>query len=69
MESVQKMGAKGVIAHIMKFCDPYLTRIPLVLDALKEKNIPYLILEGDCTLRSFGQHRTRIEAFAEMLGQ
>ena len=67
LESTQNTGAKGVIAHVMKFCDPYLTRIPPVLAALKENNLPYLVLEGDCTLRSFGQHRTRIEAFAEML--
>ena len=29
--------------------------------------LPVLLLEGDCTLRSIGQHRTRIEAFVEML--
>jgi benzoyl-CoA reductase/2-hydroxyglutaryl-CoA dehydratase subunit BcrC/BadD/HgdB len=60
-------GARGVIAHVMKFCDPYLMRMPAVRGALREADIPLLVLEGDCTLRSLGQQRTRIEAFSEML--
>lgn len=61
-------SARGVIGHTIKFCDPYLERMPFVRDLLKENDIPFLLLEGDCTLRSMGQHRTRIEAFIEMLG-
>ena len=68
LDDAQRCVAKGVIAHVMKFCDPYLARLPAVREALKEKGMPMLVLEGDCTLRSLGQHRTRIEAFAEMLG-
>ncbi len=60
-------GAKGVIGHTVKFCDPYLDRLPTIKEALRKAGLPVLILEGDCTLRSLGQHRTRIEAFAEML--
>lgn len=60
--------ARGVIAHVMKFCDPYLVRLPAVREALQKAGLPLLVLEGDCTLRSLGQHRTRIEAFVEMLG-
>ena len=63
----RESGAKGVIAHVMKFCDPYLARLPAIRNRLKEENLPLLVLEGDCSLRSFGQQRTRIEAFAEML--
>jgi benzoyl-CoA reductase/2-hydroxyglutaryl-CoA dehydratase subunit BcrC/BadD/HgdB len=61
-------GARGVVAHVMKFCDPYLARLPAVRERLKAEGVPLLVLEGDCTLRSLGQHRTRIQAFAEMLG-
>lgn len=68
-ESAKKSGARGVLAHVMKFCDPYLARLPAVRKELKEKGLPLLILEGDCTIRSLGQHRTRIEAFCEMLGE
>ncbi len=67
LKEAQQCGAVGVIAHVMKFCDPYLGRIPAVREALEESGIPILVLEGDCTLRSLGQSRTRIEAFVEML--
>ena len=61
-------GAKGVVMHIAKFCDPYLSRLPPIGQALKQAGLPWLALEGDCTLRSIGQQQTRIEAFVEMLG-
>ena len=68
VRGAQEAGARGVIAHVMKFCDPYLIRLPAVREALQQAGLPLLVLEGDCTLRSLGQHRTRIEAFVEMLG-
>lgn len=61
-------GARGVIGHVLKFCDPYLARIPGLREAAREAGLPLLVLEGDCTMRSVGQHRTRIEAFIEMIG-
>ncbi len=67
LDAVKRSGAKGAICHTVKFCDPYLVRLPLVREALQREGYPLLVLEGDCTLRSMGQHRTRIEAFAEML--
>jgi benzoyl-CoA reductase/2-hydroxyglutaryl-CoA dehydratase subunit BcrC/BadD/HgdB len=60
-------GARGVVAHVMKFCDPYLARLPAMRAALEEAGLPFLVLEGDCSLRSLGQQRTRLEAFVEML--
>jgi benzoyl-CoA reductase/2-hydroxyglutaryl-CoA dehydratase subunit BcrC/BadD/HgdB len=60
-------NARGVIAHTMKFCDPYLARMPAVREALGTESLPFLLLEGDCTARSLGQQKTRIEAFIEML--
>ncbi len=67
VERAKASGAKGVIGHVLKFCDPYLARLPMVRDALKTAGIPLLLIEGDCTTRSMGQQRTRIEAFIEML--
>lgn len=64
----RESGARGVIAHVMKFCDPYLARLPSIREALREAGLPLLVLEGDCTLRALGQQRTRVEAFVEMLG-
>lgn len=60
-------GARGVVGHTLKFCDPYLARLPLVREALQAAGFPLLLLEGDCALRAMGQQRTRIEAFTEML--
>lgn len=66
-EKAKACGARGIIGHTLKFCDPYLARLPMVRDKLQDTDIPLLLLEGDCTLRSIGQQRTRIEAFVEML--
>ncbi|MGD9042643.1 MAG: 2-hydroxyacyl-CoA dehydratase family protein [Desulfobacterales bacterium] len=63
----QASGAKGVIGQTVKFCDPYLDRLPMVRETLRRAGIPLLLLEGDCNLRSIEQQRTRIEAFIEML--
>jgi len=63
----RESGARGVIAHVVKFCDPYLGRMPAVRDELRSTGFALLVLEGDCTMRSLEQHRTRIEAFVEML--
>lgn len=59
--------ARGVVCHTLKFCDPYLARLPALREALRDEGLPLLVLEGDLTLRSLGQQRTRIEAFLEML--
>ncbi|MGB9500487.1 MAG: 2-hydroxyacyl-CoA dehydratase subunit D [Dissulfuribacterales bacterium] len=67
LTNARACDARGVIGHTVKFCDPYLERIPNIRDTLKEAGRPALFLEGDCTLRSIGQQRTRIEAFIEML--
>ncbi|MBW2264544.1 MAG: 2-hydroxyacyl-CoA dehydratase [Deltaproteobacteria bacterium] len=67
VDRAQAADVRGVIGHTLKFCDPYLARVPLIREALQGKDIAFLLLEGDCTLRSLGQHRTRIEAFVEML--
>ena len=60
-------NARGVIGHALKFCDPYLARLPHVRDVFSREGLPLMLLEGDCSLRSIGQQRTRIEAFIEML--
>jgi len=67
LTAAQACGAAGVIGHTVKFCDPYLARMPIFREELKKAGMPLLLLEGDCTLRSIGQQRTRIEAFIEML--
>jgi benzoyl-CoA reductase/2-hydroxyglutaryl-CoA dehydratase subunit BcrC/BadD/HgdB len=68
VQRARTCNADGVICHTAKFCDPYLARLPFIIETLRKEGIPMLMLEGDCTTRSMGQHRTRIEAFIEMLG-
>ena len=67
LQHARSVGARGVIGHTVKFCDPYLERLPVIRNTLKNAGVPLLMLEGDCTLRSIGQQKTRIEAFIEML--
>ncbi len=67
VERAKLSHAKGVIGFTLKFCDPYLARIPMIRQALQKESIPFLMLEGDCTTGSMGQQQTRIEAFTEML--
>ena len=67
VDRAKSCNARGVIGFTVKFCDPYLARIPMIREALKKESIPFLMLEGDCTLGSMGQQQTRIEAFTEML--
>jgi benzoyl-CoA reductase/2-hydroxyglutaryl-CoA dehydratase subunit BcrC/BadD/HgdB len=68
VQRAKQSNAKGVIGFTLKFCDPYLARIPMIRQALQKESIPFLMLEGDCTTGSMGQQQTRIEAFTEMLG-
>jgi benzoyl-CoA reductase/2-hydroxyglutaryl-CoA dehydratase subunit BcrC/BadD/HgdB len=67
LAKAQACHAKGVIAYTMKFCDPYMSRLPRIREVLREAGLPLLQLEGDCAMRSMGQQKTRIEAFVEML--
>jgi benzoyl-CoA reductase/2-hydroxyglutaryl-CoA dehydratase subunit BcrC/BadD/HgdB len=67
VRSATACNARGVIGYTVKFCDPYISRLPGVREALRAAGLPYLQIEGDCTMGSVGQQRTRIEAFIEML--
>lgn len=67
LQLAQRNRAQAAIFHTLKFCDPYLGRVPGVRATFRQAGIPLLVLEGDCTMRSMGQQRTRIEAFVEML--
>lgn len=67
VSKAKESGARGAIGHVVKFCDPYLSRLPSIREEFQKAGMPLLVLEGDCTLRSIGQQRTRIEAFIEML--
>ncbi len=67
VEGARAAGARAVVGHVLKFCDPYIARLPVITATLERAGLPVLMLEGDCTMRSLGQHATRVAAFVEML--
>jgi benzoyl-CoA reductase/2-hydroxyglutaryl-CoA dehydratase subunit BcrC/BadD/HgdB len=65
--AVKATGVKGVIYHILKFCDITGHHRQQIKEMLTERGIPVLILERDYSNSVEGQLRTRIEAFIEMI--
>lgn len=66
-ELCKKHQADGVIACMMKFCDPEEYDYPTYAAYLRAKNIPVLHLEVDLLNTSYEQARTRIQTYQEML--
>ncbi len=63
---IEEYQVKGVIDHILKFCDPYVADYRRFKNALLEDDVPVLQLERDYAT-SLEQLRTRIGAFFEMI--
>lgn len=61
-------GAKGVIFHLVKFCEPELFDLPILAEELKAQGLPTLMVDCEINQGLSGQIATRIEAFLEMLG-
>ena len=59
--------AKAVIALQMKFCDPEEYDYPIYKAELEKAGMPLLYLEVEEQMDSFGQLRTRVQSFTEML--
>jgi len=68
IDRARAFGARGVVHHALKFCDTVLYDVPELKRRLEAAGLSTLFLEGDGTLGSLGQLKTRIEAFAEVLG-
>ena len=64
---VEESGADGVIACMMKFCEPEEFDYPFYRRTMEEAGIPLLHIEVDVTGQSLEQARTRIQSFAEMM--
>lgn len=62
-------GAEGVLFNIVKFCEPELFYYPYLRESLQEKGVKTLFLENDINRSISGPTETRLEAFAEMIGQ
>ncbi|HZK87482.1 MAG TPA: 2-hydroxyacyl-CoA dehydratase family protein [Syntrophomonas sp.] len=64
---VEESGADGVIACMMKFCEPEEFDYPFYRRTMEEAGIPLLHIEVDVTGQSLEQARTRLQSFAEMM--
>jgi len=67
LEKVKRSNAGGVIFCMVKFCEPELFDVPLVIDALKQRKLATLVVDTEINQGLSGQVQTRIEAFAEIL--
>lgn len=63
----QQTGATGVVACMMKFCDPEEYDFPIYERALKKAGIATLLVEIDQQSASHEQARTRLQTFADMI--
>lgn len=63
----QRSGARGVVLHVLKFCEPELFDVPPLRRAFEARGLPVLVLEGELEAELSGQTVTRLEAFVEML--
>ena len=59
--------ADGLILFMQQFCDPEEMEYPYLKKALDEANIPHIRLGIDHQMRDFGQAKTAIQAFADVL--
>ena len=68
LDKVKTSGARGVVFHLLKYCDPWAFEYPKLRERLQEEGIPTLLLETEFGEASDGQLRTRLQAFIEMIG-
>lgn len=63
----EQSGARGVIVHEPKFCEPEAFDVPAIRHAFGDRKIPLLYLETELETELAGQTTTRLEAFVEMV--
>ena len=66
-KQISDNNIRGVIFASLKFCDNTLYSFPALKDELNRMKIPSIFLDIEYGKSSYGQLKTRIEAFIEML--
>jgi len=66
IDLAKEYRVQGVIILQQKFCHPHELDQPNLVQVLQQNNLPSVLLEMDVTI-PYGQFRTRLEAFLEML--
>ena len=64
---VKDSGAQGLVLFMQQFCDPEEMEYPSLKKALDEAGVPHIKLGVDQQMRDFGQAKTAIQAFADVL--
>ncbi|HET8733900.1 MAG TPA: 2-hydroxyacyl-CoA dehydratase family protein, partial [Anaeromyxobacteraceae bacterium] len=64
---LDRSGARGVLLHLVKFCEPELFDVPAIKAAFTRRGVPVLVVEGELEAALPAQVLTRIEAFVELL--
>lgn len=67
LQKAEGSNAKGVIFFMVKFCEPELFDLPHLMEGLKKRGLPTLVLDLEPNQGLTGQLTTRIEAFGEMI--
>ncbi len=63
----KESGAQGVVVFMQQFCDPEEMEYPYLKKALDDADIPHIKLGIDQQMRDFGQARTALQAFSDVL--
>lgn len=66
-QMVKDSGAQGLVLLMQQFCDPEEMEYPYLKKALDDAGIPYIKIGVDQQMRDFGQARTALQAFADVL--
>ena len=64
---IDSADARGVIFNVVKFCEPEWFDVPNLIQEIKTKGIPTLVLDTEVNQGLSGQMKTRVEAFVEMI--
>ena len=67
VDLAERSGARGVLLHLVKFCEPELFDVPAIRRAFSARGLPVLLVEGELEAELSAQVVTRIEAFVELL--
>lgn len=67
IEKIKLSGAKGVVFHMVKFCEPELFDVPQIVEELKKRGMATLVIDLELNQGLSGQLATRVEAFVEMI--
>ena len=67
VDTAKRRGAKGVVLALTKFCDPEEFDYPIIKKACDAAGLPLTLIEIDRQMVHYGQARTLLEAFRDML--